>query len=230
MRLKTYLAGAAAALCLTAAAAAPASAQNIANPVGTPFGGTNTTTWVFSIGTQLQVKCANVAIDGTPAPASVGVRPNTLGGPSTRMAEFYPTFTNCTMQITGFPAKFARVYAWCDWAYAVDGFNGANGQSRQRLGIGVGCANPAQALTLDDGSCTIQVPSQVLITNGANINIIGQNTPAPPNPPTAMFVTNNINQAIVRNVNAGCAPVGNPAPPASMAGTFNLNAPGIWAI
>jgi len=140
------------------------------------------------IGTQLQVKCATVKIDGTPAPPR-GVQPNTIGGPSTRMARFYPTFSNCTMQIAGFPAKFARVYAWCDWAYAVDGFNGVNGWSRQRLAIGLGCANPAQALTLDDGTCTIQVPSQLFITNGANINIIGQNTPVPPAAPTAMFVT-----------------------------------------
>lgn len=229
MRLKTYLAGAAAALCLTAAAAAPASAADIANPVGTSFGGSNTTPWVFSIGgTALQVRCNTVAINGSVA-AGHGVQPNAIGGPSTRMARFLPTFSNCTMQLGTLPAKFARVYAWCDWAYAVDGFNAGTGQSRERLAIGLGCANPAQALTLDDGSCMVTVPSQVLITNGANINILGQNTPVPPALPTAMSVNNSINQAITRTVSPGCAPVGNPAPPASMAGTFALNAPGIWA-
>jgi hypothetical protein len=229
MRLKTYLAGAAAALCLTAAAAAPASAADIANPVGTSFGGSNATPWVFSIGgTALQVRCNTVAINGSAA-AGRGVQPNAIGGPSTRMARFLPTFSNCTMQLGTLAPKPARVVAWCDWAYAVDGFNSVNGQSRERLAIGLQCQDPNRALTLDDGTCTVQVPAQVFITNGANINIIGQNTPAPPALPTAISINNSINQAIARTVNAGCAPVTNPAPPASMAGTFNLNAPGIWA-
>lgn len=228
MHSPKVLIGALAAAGLALAMASPAAAQNIANPVGTPFNGTNVNTWVFSIGTQLQVRCTTVALDGTPLPASVGVRPNTLGGPSTRMAEYLPTFGGCSMALGGALTP-AQVTAQCDWAHAVDAFNGLNGQSRLRMAIGVGPCESAVALTLTNGACTITVPTQVLVHNNGTISLVGQNTPAPPAIPTGMLKIMNVNQAIARTVSAGCAPVGNPLPLASMAGTFTFNAPGVWA-
>lgn len=225
MHIHRKLTVAAAALGLTAALAAPAAAQNVANPVGTPFLGGNQGTWKLSVGPDLRVDCSTVNLDGTPAPASVGVNPNVIGGPSTRMAEFWPTFGNCTMTLSGVTTP-AQVGVRCTWALAIDSFNAVNGTSRQRLAFSPTCDTPT-ALRLTNGTCAIDVPPQVLVHNGVNVNLGGQNIPVPPSPPTGMLVTMNVNQGITRTVSAGCAPVGNPSPLASMVGTFRFNA--IWA-
>jgi hypothetical protein len=225
LHIRQKLTIAAAALGLTAALASPAAAQDVANPLGTTFNGGNQGTWTLSVGTQLRVDCATVVLDGTPAPAGVGVNPNVIGGPSTRMAEFWPTFGNCTMTLSGVTTP-AQVGVRCNWALAIDSFNAVNGTSRQRLAFSPTCDTPT-ALRLTNGTCAIDVPPQVLVHNGVNVNLGGQNIPVPPSPPTGMLVNMNVNQGITRTVSAGCAPVGNPAPLASMVGTFRFN--GIWA-
>jgi hypothetical protein len=227
MRNTKWLAAALVAACLLTVAASPAAAQDIANPNGTAFSGTQGSplTWSFG-GGAVVVQCTNVTIFGNPAPPK-GVTPNALGGPSTRMARFHPLFNGCTANVGGM-AFGAGVTANCDWAYAVDTFNPGTGASTLRLQIGLGgCANALDAVTISipGAGCTIGLHQQPLIDNGANIAIAGQDGPWPP-PPSGMRVTHTITSAIARTA-AGCAGVVNPNPPASMSGVFLLT--GVWA-
>jgi len=122
----------------------------------------------------------------------------------------------------------AQVAVRCNWAFAVDAFSVASGASKERLAFSPTCTTPS-AIRLTNGSCSIDVPPQLLVHNGANINITGQNLPAPPAAPTAIRLDMNINQAITRTVSPGCAPVVNPNPLASMVGRFLFANLGIWA-
>lgn len=218
MHITRKLATAVAALGLTAALTSTASAQNIAEPVGHQFAGTGGQ-WNFSIGAGLSVRCASTSQDGTPAPASVGVAPNVLGGPasSTRMARYRPAFNDCTMT-RGSITLPARVSTECDWAHAIDTFNTGSGASRVRVGLGLGCTEPGAGLVLTDGTCTVTVPPQTVLNQaGQNLGLTG------------MFTALNVQQGLIRTVDAGCAPVANPTPLASMAGTFVFQNPGVHA-
>jgi hypothetical protein len=227
-RVKSLAAALGAACLLAVAAASPAAAQNIANPFGTLFNGASTTPITWSVGAgagAVVVTCANVAIAGNPAPQGVGI--NAIGGPSTLMARFFPTFAGCSATIAGGGAVPATAVANCDWAYAVDSWNGVLGTSTERLQIGGGCPNPLNAVTLSipAATCTIAVSQQPLIHNGTNIRITGQNTPWP-GPSTGMKVVNSITTAIARTA-FSCPGVVNPAPLMTMTSVFFLN--GVWA-
>lgn len=225
-RTKSLAAALVAGCLLAVAAVSPASAQNIANPNGTLFGGGAPAPMVWSFaGGAVVVQCPGVNPAGNPAP--LGVNPNALGGVSTRMARFFPTFAGCTGNVGGVVFA-ANVVANCDWAYAVDSWNGVPGTSTERLQIGLGCPNPLNAvtITIPGSGCAIALHQQPLIHNGANINVTGQNLPVPPAAPAALRITHNIANAVARTAGAGC-PFGNPLPLGNMGGVLQLN--GVWA-
>lgn len=223
------LAALAVACLLAVAAAAPASAQNIANPNGTPFGGGNLTplTFAFGGGAGVVVTCNVVNIVGNPVPAR-GVQPNAIGGVSTRMARFLPMINGCNATVGGGGPFPATVVANCDWAYAVETWNGGTGASTERLQIGLGCANPLNAVTINVPApgCTVNVHQQPLIHNGGPIAINGQNVPWPP-PSTGIRINNNVNNTLTRTAIGACGGIGNPFPLGTLNGAFQLN--NVWA-
>jgi len=226
MRRPKSLAAVLAAACLLAAGAAPATAQNIDNPIGTAFNGFNPAPLVFDIGGVVTVQCITMTPVGSPTPPK-GVVANALGGPSTKMARFHPLFNQCSAMVGGAGPFNATMVANCDWAYAVDAFNNVTGASALRLQIGLGgCANPLDAVTISvpGAGCTVGLHQQPLIHNGGSISITGQDTPWPP-PPASLRITHTITAAIQRTA-AGCG-VGNPNPLGSMSVPLQLS--GVWA-
>lgn len=232
-RRRGSLAGALAALAVVLGfAAAPAHAQDIANPVGTAFSGTTSpsgtpqATWTFANG-ALVVRCTGWSADGTPPPATVGVVPNTIGGPSTRMARFAPQFGGCTAT-RGTSVVGAAVGISCGWAYAVDAFTSGTGMSTPRLQIGLGCANAQAAVSIiiPSFSCQLVLAPHTLVDNGTSVDLGGQNFPGNPFGGAGMTVSHSASDALTGSA-SGCVGLGAPPLPGSMSATIHLV--GAWA-